>query len=120
MTEFRVHFIKTDGDKTTHVVNAESPAQAAAIIRKKNPGVTVIKVKVNKAGNASQRINGRSGTIIMNELESLVARGELAEYKIFRNNHVSGPDIIGTVNNETIEINVMDEEFTHVVTTRRG
>lgn len=62
MTEFRVHFIKTDGNKTTHVVNAESPAQAAAIIRKKNPGVTVLKVKVNKAGNVSPRDRGRTIT----------------------------------------------------------
>lgn len=60
MTEFRVHFLKTDGDKTTHVVNAENPTQAAAIIRKKNPGVTVLKVKVNKAGNVSPRQLERS------------------------------------------------------------
>lgn len=56
MTEFRVHFLKTDGDKTTHVVNAESPVRAAAIICKKNPGVIVLKVKVNKAGNVSPRV----------------------------------------------------------------
>lgn len=63
MTEFRVHFIKTDGDKTTHVVNADSPAQAAAIIRRKNPGVTVLKIKVNKAGNVSVRQAVKSGVL---------------------------------------------------------
>lgn len=74
MTEFRVYFIKTDGDKTTHVVNAESPAQAAAIIRRKNPGVNVTKVKVNKAGNVSPRDRGR--TITENDIVNVQQHAE--------------------------------------------
>lgn len=80
MTEFRVHFIKTDGDKTTHVVNAESPTQAAAIIRKKNPGVSVLKVKVNKAGNVSPRVNGSKIVKAVEELRDNIKTMSDAEF----------------------------------------
>lgn len=130
MTEFRVHFIKTDGNKTTHVVNADSPAQAAAMIRRKNPGVNVTKVKVNKAGNVSVRQAVKSGFLPEFKVgtapqiplydpsfaQSIAERAQ----EIIRDNGFHNQFMQETDGIETTDIAVLGDEFVTTIVTRRG
>lgn len=50
MPRFRVHTTEQQ-----HTVTADTPTQAAAIVRKSNPGVVIRKVKRDKSDNVSPR-----------------------------------------------------------------
>lgn len=82
MTRFRVHL--EDGEIVP--IDADTPAEAAAQVRKARKGAIVRKVKRDKSNKPSNRhavvghIIGKIST--MTELESLMARGAITEYVI--------------------------------------